>query len=652
MSAPRKKLSGAAFRKKRRLQEEDTSKMAGSLNRFFKPDPVLKAVSETKENREAVDVEPHSSTSTTTVGEHSLGIESDTNTEEESSPKSSSSSSSEDENAKSTLADLFDPADWPEMLTSSLKETIVLKGPAKPKEHFAFPKDASKRRFTSTHYRRRLGNGEVHVRKWLSYSPRLDKIFCFCCKLFTTTKMSLTTGGYNDWKNLSQCLATHEVSPSHLTAMGNWTELLTRLGSGTTIDHSYQRLLATETQHWQNVLQRLVAIVQYLGKQCLAFRGSSDTLYSENNGNYLKLVEMMATFDSVMQSHLKKIQNSEIHQHYLGKDIQNELIGLISKEIRRRILRLLKDAKYYSIILDCTPDITLVEQMTMVFRFVSVKQGDSPTANPEIHIEERFLGFLPVHNSSGEGLTEAILNELEMLKIPLSDMRGQGYDNGSNMKGKHSGVQKRIMDLNSRAFYVPCSAHSLNLVVNDAAMCCRDASTFFGILQKIYVFLSGSTNRWDVLKKHVSKLTVKPLSDTRWSSRIDAIRPFRFHVGEVYDTLIEIGGDMNFAALARIEASSLAKELNKFKFLCLIILWFNILSRINSVSKVLQSQSIYLPDVVELLESIKTIFQSYRTDDGFEDLLKEAGELAVEMEIDPVFPPQVHQTRKKKVVFV
>ncbi|CAH2250900.1 zinc finger MYM-type 1-like [Pelobates cultripes] len=450
MSAPRKKLSGAAFRKKRRLQEEDTSKMAGSLNRFFKPDPVLKSVSETKENREAVDVEPHPSTSTTTVGEHSLGIESDTNTEEESSQKSSSS---EDENGKSMLVDLFDPADWPEMLTSSLKETIVLKGLAKPKEHFAFPKDASKRRFTSTHYRWRLGNGE--------------------------------------------CLATHEVSPSHFTAMGNWTELLTRLGSGSTIDHSYQRLLATETQHWQNVLQRLV---QYLGKQCLAFRGSSDMLYSENNGNYLKLVEMMATFDSVMQSHLKKIQNSEIHQHYLGKDIQNELIGLISKEIRRHILRLLKDAKYYSIILDCTPDITLVEQMTMVFRFVSVKQGDSPIANPEIHIEERFLGFLPVHNSSGEGLTEAILNELEMLKIPLSDMRGQGYDNGSNMKGKHSGVQKRIMDLNSR-----------------------------------------STNRWDVLKKHVSKLTVKPLSDTKWSSRIDAIRPFRFHVGEVYDTLIEIG---------------------------------------------------------------------------------------------------------------
>lgn len=52
------------------------------------------------------------------------------------------------------------------------------------------------------------------------------------------------------------------------------------------------------------------------------------------------------------------------------------------------------------------------------------------------------------------------------------DMRRQGYDNGSNMKRKQSGVQKRVGDINPRAFYVPCSAHSLNLVVNDAALCC------------------------------------------------------------------------------------------------------------------------------------------------------------------------------------
>jgi len=60
---------------------------------------------------------------------------------------------------------------------------------------------------------------------------------------------------------------------------------------------------------------------------------------------------------------------------------------------------------------------------------------------------------------------------LSDLEINIKDMRGQSYDNGSNMRGKHKGVQKRILDINPRAFYVLCNSHSLNLVVNDAAKC-------------------------------------------------------------------------------------------------------------------------------------------------------------------------------------
>jgi hypothetical protein len=70
------------------------------------------------------------------------------------------------------------------------------------------------------------------------------------------------------------------------------------------------------------------------------------------------------------------------------------------------------------------------------------------------------------------------------------DMRGQGYDNGANMKGKHNGLQKRILNINSRAFFVPCAAHSLNLVVNDGAKSSLEITNFFAIIQEIYVFFS------------------------------------------------------------------------------------------------------------------------------------------------------------------
>lgn len=43
---------------------------------------------------------------------------------------------------------------------------------------------------------------------------------------------------------------------------------------------------------------------------------------------------------------------------------------------------------------------------------------------------------------------------LKNLELDLNCMRGQGYDNGSNMKGKHQGVQKRLLDKNLKAFYM------------------------------------------------------------------------------------------------------------------------------------------------------------------------------------------------------
>ncbi|XP_022904574.2 zinc finger MYM-type protein 1-like [Onthophagus taurus] len=100
-----------------------------------------------------------------------------------------------------------------------------------------------------------------------------------------------------------------------------------------------------------------------------------------------------------MNEHLQKVKDAKLFVHYLGKDIQNELIQLLSRAIRAKILNSAKLAKYYSIILDCTPDISHTEQMTIIIRFVDVM--DEETQQPDVVIREHFLRFVPLQETTG-----------------------------------------------------------------------------------------------------------------------------------------------------------------------------------------------------------------------------------------------------------
>ena len=106
------------------------------------------------------------------------------------------------------------------------------------------------RKFSKIHYNSRLVNGEEIRRHWLQYSVSNDSVYCFCCKLFTSSTIGASSPsdkGSHDWKNMSTILSGHEKSSEHLANFQSWKELELRLRHMKTIDAEHFRLIKKRT---------------------------------------------------------------------------------------------------------------------------------------------------------------------------------------------------------------------------------------------------------------------------------------------------------------------------------------------------------------------------------------------------------------------
>ncbi|XP_067130448.1 zinc finger MYM-type protein 1-like [Centruroides vittatus] len=475
------------------------------------------------------------------------------------------SSQSNDE-TKSFVNDI---ALWPEYLTDAMREYYI-KNPPKSingssESSSIRCNEGSKqitRKLTIASFFRTINSGKKVKKDWLAFTETNNLLYCYVCKLFSK-QTTLMTKGTNDWKNVHKKLSEHENSSDHINSI---LIFITRSKITGRIDTELEKQIINEKKYWREVLKRVVATIKFISSYSLAFRGKNEVFFSENNGNYIGALEYLSEFDPFLREHMKKYANCGTGTiNYLSSTICDEFISIISKDLQLTIVNEIKEAKFYSLIIDSTPDISHVDQLTVIICYV-LPSG----------IKERFLGFLPIFSHTGEKLEKVILEFLNNIDLDITNCRGQSYDNAFNMSGI------------------------------------------------VRIFFSSSTHRWNALQKFCKSkhLSIKPICDTRWSARSDAVKSLKENYEEIKHCLRHFSSNIDEKPLTRSEAADLHKKLDTFEYVLLLTIWEKILERIDASNKTLQQKDESLNTAVLIYDSLIDFIQTVR--DDFDNLEKEA----------------------------
>jgi hypothetical protein len=300
---------------------------------------------------------------------------------------------------------------------------------------------------------------------------------------------------------------------------------------------------------------------------------------------------------------------------------------------------------------DEASDISRKEWMSLFFRVVDCNGK----------IQEIFAGVSTLENTTSQTLFQTITDRMKEWKLDLKECIGQSYDGASNMIGHVKGLRTLISEVAESALYIHCCAHNLNLVLVDVAKNRQrqDAipcvAELFHVLQRLYNFLAGSPKRLDVFRnaqnqnksENSRNLTLKQLSDTRWSSRYEALKAVNECFKSILDSL-KIIKDTSTDAEHRIEAQSLIDSLKDFPFLIAFQCFFKLLGMINALSKSFQSETQDLAQAVNLLEATKGVLLSFRSDEEhFDKLYDQAAAIAEDLDVEPNTPLSGRKTRRR-----
>jgi hypothetical protein len=201
-----------------------------------------------------------------------------------------------------------------------------------------------------------------------------------------STKSNVLVTRCSNWKYIGDILRRHDESKEHKKRMCVYVKRSKSVGG---IDSEMIKEHEKQTNYWREVLKRVVATAKLLATFGLGFREHDRS----SKGNFISCLECLAEFDIFFKTHLEAYSKcGKGPVNYLSNTTCDELIGLMATNVRNTIINDIKQAKYFSLITDSTPDVSHADQLSFIIKYID-KQNQ---------MQARFLSFIHItkHDAS------------------------------------------------------------------------------------------------------------------------------------------------------------------------------------------------------------------------------------------------------------
>lgn len=122
----------------------------------------------------------------------------------------------------------------------------------------------------------------------------------------------------------------------------------------------------------KSILKRIIRIILHLTAGNNAFRGNVKEFKKDNSfneGNFLQTAWFIANYDHTLGK-FRSCKESKVK--YLNHTITDEFISILSIDLLKTICAEISACQCFSIITDSTQDITKLDQLSIIIRYVLI----------------------------------------------------------------------------------------------------------------------------------------------------------------------------------------------------------------------------------------------------------------------------------------